>query len=36
MGFHNPDQVISTLGEANQLAYEAIDIAERAAGITTY
>lgn len=32
MGFHNPDQVMSTLGQANQLGYEAIDAAQRAAG----
>ncbi|MCE5284619.1 MAG: ammonia-forming cytochrome c nitrite reductase subunit c552 [Pelosinus sp.] len=36
MGFHNPDQVISTLGQANQFAYEAIDAAERAAGMNIY
>lgn len=36
MGFHNPDQVISTLGQANQFGHEAIDAAESAAGMDIY
>ncbi len=33
MGFHNPDQIMTTLGKANELAHQAIESANRAAGI---
>ncbi|MBC8015971.1 MAG: ammonia-forming cytochrome c nitrite reductase subunit c552 [Sporomusaceae bacterium] len=33
MGFHNPDQIMTTLGQANELAHQAIESANRAAGI---
>ena len=33
MGFHNTDQSMTTLGQANELAHQAIESASRAAGI---
>ena len=33
MGFHNPDQVLHTCGQAMELGYKAIESANRAAGI---
>lgn len=33
MGFHNTDQIMTTLGQANELAHQAIQSANRAAGI---
>ncbi|MBP2628487.1 MAG: Nitrite reductase (cytochrome, ammonia-forming) [Firmicutes bacterium] len=33
MGFHNTDQSMATLGQANELAHQAIEAANRAAGI---
>lgn len=33
MGFHNTDQIMTTLGDANELAHQAIQAANRAAGI---
>lgn len=33
MGFHNTDQTMTTLGQANELAHQAIESANRAAGI---
>ena len=33
MGFHNTDQSMTTLGQANELAHQAIEAANRAAGI---
>ena len=33
MGFHNPDQVITTCGQANEFAHKAIEAANKAAGI---
>ena len=33
MGFHNPDQIMTTLGQANELAHQAIGSANMAAGI---
>lgn len=36
MGFHNPDQVITTLGQANEFAHQAIDAANRAANNGAY
>lgn len=35
MGFHNPDQVITTCGQANEFAHKAIEAANKAAGINT-
>lgn len=35
MGFHNPDQVITTCGQANEFAHRAIEAANKAAGINT-
>lgn len=35
MGFHNTDQIMTTLGQANELAHQAIESANRAAKITT-
>ncbi|QJW48424.1 ammonia-forming cytochrome c nitrite reductase subunit c552 [bacterium BFN5] len=32
MGFHNPSQALTTLGQANELAHQAIEAANRAAG----
>jgi nitrite reductase (cytochrome c-552) len=32
MGFHNPDQVLNTLGQSIDLAHQAIETASRAAG----
>ena len=32
MGFHNPDQTLNTLGQAIDLAHQAIATANRAAG----
>lgn len=36
MGFHNPSQALNTLGQANELAHQAIEAANRAAGITQF
>jgi nitrite reductase (cytochrome c-552) len=36
MGFHNPDQVMSTLGQANEFGHQAIDSANRASGLSIY
>lgn len=33
MGFHNPDQIMTTLGQANELGHQAVETANRAAGI---
>lgn len=33
MGFHNTDQIMTTLGQANELAHQAIQSANRAAGV---
>lgn len=33
MGFHNPDQVITTCGQSNEFAHKAIEAANKAAGI---
>ncbi|MDF2929417.1 MAG: hypothetical protein K0Q75_1655 [Anaerospora sp.] len=35
MGFHNPDQVITTCGQANEFAHKAIEAANKAAAIDT-
>lgn len=35
MGFHNPDQVITTCGQSNEFAHQAIEAANKAAGINT-
>lgn len=34
MGFHNPDQIMTTLGQANELGHQAVEAANRAAGIS--
>ncbi len=36
MGFHNPSQALNTLGQANELAHQAIETANRAAGIKQF
>ncbi len=36
MGFHNPDQSLNTAAQANEMAHQAIDAANRAAGVTIY
>ncbi|WP_425059910.1 Cytochrome c nitrite reductase subunit NrfA [Sporomusa carbonis] len=36
MGFHNPSQALNTLGQANELAHQAIEIANRAAGVKLF
>lgn len=33
MGFHNPDQIITTLAQANEFAHKAIETANKAAGL---
>ncbi|HWR44744.1 ammonia-forming cytochrome c nitrite reductase subunit c552 [Sporomusa sp.] len=36
MGFHNPSQALNTLGQANELAHQAIEAANAAAGIKMF
>ncbi|CVK21434.1 ammonia-forming cytochrome c nitrite reductase subunit c552 [Sporomusa sphaeroides] len=36
MGFHNPSQALNTLGQANELAHQAIEAANTAAGIKMF
>ena len=36
MGFHNPSQALNTLGQANEMAHQAIEAANAAAGVKMY